>query len=93
MMLQPRFGEIDIQLDTAQDFIADDVLVAKLKNCPALHLKRFVRKSFELGGKQSERRAGTLGFGAFHLADMIFVFDAQPLQRVGFRRVAFPHFI
>ena len=92
-MPQPRFCQIDVALDAAQDFITDHVLVAKFNNRLPLNLKRFVRQTFVFRRKEAERSAGTFGFGAFHLADMVFVFDAQSFQRVGFGRVAFCDFI
>ena len=93
MLSQTGFSQINVPLDAAQDFIADGIFIAELKNGFALHLKRFVREAFVFGGKKAERRAGALTFCAFHLPDVVFVFNAQALQCVGFGGIAFGDFI
>ena len=49
MLPQPGFRQINVPLDAAQDFVADDALVAELKNRPAFHAERFVRQMFVFG--------------------------------------------
>ena len=49
LKLQTGFGEIDVSLDPAQDFIVDDVFVAKLQNHVAFQLEGFGGEAFVFG--------------------------------------------
>ena len=89
MLPQSGFRQIDIPLDAAQDFIADYALIAKLENRPAFLQESFVRQAFIFGRKEPEGRSGALRFGAFYLADVVFIFDAQALQSIGLCGVTF----
>ena len=91
-MLQPDFGQVNVPLDAAQDFVADDTFVAELDDGPAFLIERDVRKAFVFGGKKAERGVGALRFDRFQLADVVFVFDAEAFQGVGLFRNVFENF-
>ena len=93
MMAQAGFGEIDVALNAAQDLVADHVLVAKVNDRPALGQKGFVLEPLEFRGEEAKRSAGTLRFSAFHLPDVVLVFNAQALERIGLGGIAFGDFI
>src|ERR1051325_2578984 len=93
MLLQTGFGEVDVPLNAAQHFVVDDVLVAQRHNRRAFRFQRFAREPFVFGGEQSQARSGTVRVGAFELADVVFVFNPQALERVGLDGIVFGNFI
>jgi hypothetical protein len=86
---QPRLGQINVALNATQDFIIDQILIAEPNDGPALNLERFVRKPLVFRRKKAERGAGTFWFRPRNLLNVVFIFDAQPFQRVSLRGVAF----
>jgi hypothetical protein len=79
MLLQPGFRQIHVALNGARDFIADHLPVAKFIDGHALNPKRLVRKAFVFRRKEPEQGAGAFRFSAFHLPDVVLVFDPQAL--------------
>ena len=91
-MPQPRFGEINVLLDAAQDFVVDHVFISQLQDRVAFLLQAFAREAFVFGGEQTKASCGAVAFGGFQLADAVFVFDAQAFQGVGFGGIFFRNF-
>ena len=81
-VLEAGFGEIDVALDAAEDFIADDVFIAQVDDGLALVQECGEREALVLGGEAAQRGAGSGGGGAFHLADVILVFEAEAPQGI-----------
>ena len=89
VVAQTCFGEIDVELDAAEDFIADDVFIAQVDNGVALLQECGEREALVFSGEAAQRAAGFGGGGAFHLADVVFVFHAETLEGICFSGIFF----
>jgi len=70
-MAQTCFRQVDVPLDTAQDFIINDALVAQLQNDFPFHFKCVARKLFVLRGEKAVSGFALFSSGDFRLADTV----------------------
>src|SRR5436190_1510582 len=76
---QAGFGEIDIVLDAAEDFVVDDALIAQLQDRATLNSQRITRKLLIFCGEQAARFF-VARFADFQLPDAVVVLDSQALE-------------
>src|SRR5580704_19412293 len=92
--MQPRFGMIEVELDTTQNFVIDDKLIAQSDDRPALHVERVLLQTLIGGRDQSIRSVSANVRANFQLANAVVVFSAEPLHEfrrevaIGFREVS-----
>lgn len=82
--MQPRFGMIEVELDTTQNIVIDDVLVAQLNDRPALNIERRLLQTLVGGSDQTIIAIFATARANFQLPDAVIVFNAEPLH--DFRR-------
>src|SRR5271169_5142896 len=78
--MQPRFGMIEVELDTTQNFVIDDKLIAQPDDRPALHVERVLLQTLIRGRDQSIRSVSANVRANFQLANAVVVFSAEPLH-------------
>ena len=80
MLLQPRFGEVDVPLHAAQDVVVDNAVVAEVQNDLPFNLEGLVGQRFVLFGEEAGGFAGATVRVRFQLADAIVVFNPEAVE-------------
>jgi len=91
--MQPRFGMIEVELDAAQNFVIDDILIAQLDDRPAFHVESVLLQTLVGGRGQPIRAISGDARANFQLANPVVVFSTEPLHEllrvaIDFRKVS-----
>src|SRR5580693_3169445 len=93
MLRKAGFGEVNVALDAAEDFVADDGVVAELNDSASFDLKSLLGKALIFVGKKTERGAEGGSIGGGQLENMVFVLDAKTGGGGGAVGIGFDDFI
>src|SRR5258708_29735688 len=77
---QSRFGVIEVELDTTQNIVIDDILVAQLNDRPALNIERRLLQTLVGGSDQTISAIFASARANLQLPDAVIVFNAEPLH-------------